>query len=169
MDWDGLFETHADDLIRICWRILGRQPDVEDCLQETFVQAFQRAQSETVRNWPGLLRRIAVMSALALLRKRRNQPDTNLSAIAFEPAAVQDTPDKAAIRRELEDRLRQEVGALPEQEAAVFCLRFFESYSVSDTANTLGISTGAVAAASFRARRHLEQRMADVLPTASSE
>jgi RNA polymerase sigma-70 factor (ECF subfamily) len=169
VDWDELFEAHADDVIRVCWRILGRRADVEDCVQETFVQAFQREQCETVRNWPGLLRRIAVMTALALLRKRKMRHDTSLSESAYDPPASDESPDQLAIRRELENRLRREVGALPDQEAAVFCLRYFESFSVSETANTLAISNGAVAAASHRARGHLEQRMADVLGTAPQE
>ena len=169
MDWDELFEAHADDLIRICWRILGCRADVEDCLQETFIQAFQCSNRETVRNWPGLLRRIAVMTSLSVLRQRKMRKLSNLSPDSSEPPSGGESPDERAIRRELENRLRQEVGSLPEQEAAVFCLRYFDALSVTETANTLEISTGAVAAASHRARKRLEQRMADVLPAASPE
>jgi RNA polymerase sigma-70 factor (ECF subfamily) len=169
VNWDGLFEANADDLIRVCWRILGRRVDVEDCVQETFVQAFQIQQREAVRNWPGLLRRIAVMTALATLRKRKVRPNTTLSQCEYDPPASGEMPDERAVRQELEARLRREVSALPDQEAAVFCLRYFESFSVTETASTLGISRGAVCAASHRARKHLEQRMSDVLPTTLPE
>ena len=165
MDWDKLFETNGDDLIRICWRILGSRADVEDCVQETFVQAIQTQQRDTVRNWPGLLRRIAVMTALAALRRRKVRQSTRLSPSANELPARGETPDQAASRRELEERLRREVAGLPDREASVFCLRYFELMSLDETADTLGISSGAAAAASHRARRHLEQQMADVLPT----
>lgn len=167
MDWNALFDAHADDLIRICWRILGRRSDVDDCVQETFVQAFQAQQRQTVRNWPGLLRRIAVVNALAALRKRRVRADTHLSA--HHLPASDAAPDELAAGRELEERLRREIGALPDQEAAVFCLRYFESMSVAETATTLRVSAGAVSAATLRARKRLAQRMNDVLPTTSAE
>lgn len=169
MDWDGLFESHSDDLVGICWRILGRRADVEDCVQEAFVKAVQIERRETIRNWPGLLRRLAVLTALEVLRKRRVRHDTLLSENAYDPPANDDAADELAIRRELENRLRQEVAALPSQEAVVFCLRYFELATVSETAHTLGISTGAVATASLRARKRLQQRMADVLPTTLPE
>ena len=169
MDWDALFDAHADDLIRICWRILGRRADVDDCVQETFVQAFQTQQRQAIRNWPGLLRRIAVLNSLALLRKRKTRGDTHLSQHAYEQPARDATPDELAAERELEDRLRREIGGLPDQEAAVFCLRYFDSMSVAETATVLGISPGAVSAATFRARKRMAQRMSDVLPSTSTE
>ncbi|MEM1224970.1 MAG: sigma-70 family RNA polymerase sigma factor [Planctomycetota bacterium] len=164
MDWEGLFESHADELVGICWRILGRRVDVEDCMQETFTKAFQIERRETIRNWPGLLRRLAVLTALEILRKRRTRRDTPLSEIAYDPPAGDQAVDEVAIHRELENRLRNEVASLPEQDAVVFCLRYFDLATVSETAHTLGISTGAVATASLRARKRLQQRMADVLP-----
>ena len=169
MDWDELFETHADDLVGICWRILGRRADVEDCVQEAFVKAVQIERREAIRNWPGLLRRLAVLTALETLRKRKMGYDILLPDNAQDPPANDAGAEQLAIRRELEHRLRHEVAALPNQEGSVFCLRYFELASVSETANTLGISTGAVAAASLRARKRLQQRMADVLPTTLPE
>ncbi|MEM9365409.1 MAG: sigma-70 family RNA polymerase sigma factor [Planctomycetota bacterium] len=169
MDWKRLFDSHADDLIGICWRILGRRADVEDCVQEVFVKAFQMERRETIRNWPGLLRRLAVLTALEALRKRKRRQDALLSEHACDLAAREDGADEIAIHRELESRLRREVAALPDQEAAVFCLRYFESATVSETASTLGVSTGAVAAASLRARKRLQQRMSDVLPARVKE
>ena len=95
--------------------------------------------------------------------------DTHLSQHAFEPPASDSSPDELAAGRELEQRLRREISELPDQEAAVFCLRYFESMSVAETAATLGVSAGAVSAATLRARKRLAQRMNDVLPTTSSE
>lgn len=169
MDWEALIETHADDLVGICWRILGRRADVEDCVQEAFVKAVQLERRQKIHNWPGMLRRIVVLTALETLRKRRTRKDRPFSETACDPPAVDGRADEFAIRRELEDRLRSEVTMLPDQEAAVFCLRYFELATVSETANTLGISNAAVAAASLRARKRLRHRLADVLPTKLTE
>ena len=72
MDWETLIEAHFDDVLRISWRILGRAADVDDCAQDTFLHLFQLQQREPIRNWPGLLRHVAVTTALASLRRRRS-------------------------------------------------------------------------------------------------
>ncbi len=169
MDWEALFELHADDVVRLCWRILGRHADVEDCVQDTFVQAIQFHRRQDVRNWPGLLRRIAVMTSLAVLRRRTTRQCEGLSVDDGRLATSEQPPDELAMHRELEDRLRSEVATLPPREAAVFCLRYFESLSVSETAESLGISPAAVSVSLHRARKRLEARMADVLSMTAQE
>ena len=160
MDWDALFETHVDAVLRICWRITGRQTDVEDCVQETFLQAFQWHQREHVRNWAGALRRIAVTSSLACLRRR---VDIDPIEENRDPESPEEIPAETAMRRELEGRLRQAVAGLPDREATVFCLRYFESQTTEETAHLLKIPNGAVAAALHRARRKLERELAELL------
>jgi RNA polymerase sigma-70 factor (ECF subfamily) len=60
------------------------------------------------------------------------------------------------VERELADRLRQAITQLPDREAAVFCLRYFDDLSYQDIAETLHIQTGAVASALHKARLKLE-------------
>jgi len=50
-------------VVRISWRILGRGGDVEDSVQEGFFEAFRLHRRETVRQWGGLLRRLAAVVA----------------------------------------------------------------------------------------------------------
>lgn len=169
MNWESLYELHADAVVRICWRILGCRADAEDCVQETFLQAFERQRLERIQNWPGLLRRIAVMTSLATLRRRKLRNAEALPADLSDETDGSERPDDVVVRKELEARLRREVAVLPDRDAAVFCLRYFESLSVSETADALDISAGAVSIALHRARRQLETRMADLLNTSSGE
>jgi RNA polymerase sigma-70 factor (ECF subfamily) len=67
-----------------------------------------------------------------------------------------ETPDEAAVSRELADRLRQAIGELPPREAEVFCLRYFDDLPYQEIADTLSISSGAVAMALHKARAKLE-------------
>ena len=54
------------------------------------------------------------------------------------------------------ERLRRAIAQLPDREAAVFCLRYFDDLSYQDIADSLHIRTGAVASALHKARLKLE-------------
>ena len=113
-------------VISISWRILGNAADVEDNVQDVFLKACRLDRETTVRNWPGLLRRLATLGALAKRRQRRHHASlTELSPLDEKTLA----PDAAAIRREEETRLRDAIAALPPREGAAFALRYFGTWS----------------------------------------
>jgi RNA polymerase sigma-70 factor (ECF subfamily) len=138
------------------WRVLGHEADAEDVVQEVFLQAHQLLQTQPVRHWGGLLRRLAACRALDRLRQRR--PTVALDNLAL--FASSDGPEETAIGHELAQRLREVVAQLPEREATVFCLRYFEDLSYRQIADTLQVGTGAVAVALHKARAKLETLLA---------
>jgi RNA polymerase sigma-70 factor (ECF subfamily) len=139
-------------VISISWRILGNAADVEDNVQDVFLEACRIQGRATVRHWRGLLRRLATLGALAKRRQRRR----HASLAEVSPLDVKSLPpDQAAIRQEEESHLRDAVAALPEREGAVFALRYFENLDLPEIANCLGISYSAAGAALSRARTKL--------------
>jgi len=156
-DWDALIDEYGPMVVRVSWRILGRGADVEDNVQEVFFEAFRLHQRETVRQWGGLLRRLATLGALARLRRRRRE--ASLEGLA-EPAC-ECPPEENLIAGELEARLRAAVAALPGREGAVFSLRYFEGLQLPEIAATLGIKYAAAATALSRARAKLEAVFAE--------
>jgi RNA polymerase sigma-70 factor (ECF subfamily) len=139
-------------VVRVSWRILGHNADVEDNVQEVFCQAFQFESRETVRHWGGLLRRLATLGALARLRRRRCESSFDESV---QPSR-EPLPEESVIAGELEARLRVAVAGLPDREGAVFSLRYFEGLELSEIAATLRINYSAAATALSRARAKLE-------------
>ncbi len=151
-DWNRIVREHGPLVFGTAWRILGHAADTEDVVQEVFLEVHRIGQSQPVRHWPALLRRVAACRALDRLRQRRAV--VSLDGVAlFDPG---DDPEEAAIGRELAERLRQAVALLPEREGAVFCLRYFEELSYQQIAETLNVSPGAVATALHKARAKLE-------------
>lgn len=145
-------------VIGISWRILGNSADVEDNVQDVFLEACHIHERTTVRHWRGLLRRLATIGALAKRRQRRN----HASLADVSPLDVKTPPpEEAAIGRELESKLRDAVAALPEREGAVFVLRYFENLELPEIAVSLGITYSAAGTALSRARARLSNVFAE--------
>ena len=117
-DWDRIVREQGPLVYRTAWRILGHAADTEDVVQEVFLQAHQFVKTRAVRHWSGLLRRLAACRALDRLRQRR----CTLSLDGLDLPTNGETPDEAAVSRELAERLRQAIAELPPREAEVFCL-----------------------------------------------
>jgi RNA polymerase sigma-70 factor (ECF subfamily) len=159
-DWDRIVREYGPLVFATAWRILGHAADTEDVVQEVFLQVHQLQQTHPVRHWPGLLRRLAACRALDRLRQRRSTVSLNgLSLIGPDTG-----PEVAALERELAERLRRAIAQLPEREATVFCLRYFDDLSYQDIADTLSIQTGAVASALHKARLKLEAFLLETVP-----
>lgn len=134
-------------------RVLGHEADTEDVVQDVFTEALRLWQGKKVRNWGGWLRRVAVCRAIDRLRQRRSHPPLES---ATEPAHML-TPDSVMESRELSERLREALQQLSENEAAIFCLRYFEELSYDEIAKTLDMQSAAVGMALHRAKAKLSQ------------
>ena len=159
-DWEDLIDKCGPMVICISWRILGNSADVEDNVQDVFLEAFRIHERTTIRHWRGLLRRLATLGALAKRRQRRH----HVSLAEVLPLDVKTpAPEETAIRRELETKLRDAVAALPEREGATFALRYFENLELPEIARCLGISYSAAGAALSRARAKLTHVFAETI------
>jgi RNA polymerase sigma-70 factor (ECF subfamily) len=158
VNWDRLVQNHGPAVFGIAWRILGHAVDAEEVVQDVFLEAFRVRGALPVKNWPGLLRRLATCRALD--RRRSRKPALSLDALGL--VETNTDPEAAAVGRELAERLREAVAQLPEQEGAVFSLRYYEDLSNQEIAETLNVSPGAVAAALHRARAKLAAQLLGV-------
>jgi RNA polymerase sigma factor (sigma-70 family) len=122
-----------------------------------FLEAYRLRAAEAVRCWPALLRRLAACRALDRLRQRRKV----LSLNGLSVASRNGDPAAAAIGKELAERLRQAIGELPQREATVFCLRYFEDEPNQRIAEILSIHPGAVGVALHKARAKLEALLSE--------
>lgn len=155
VDWNTLIEEHGPLVLRISWRILGNRADVEDNVQEVFLQAVRLQGREEVRHWRGLLRRLATLGALGSIRRRRG----HLPLEDVSPVDPRERPDESAMRRELQRRLRLALAELPDREGAVFSLRYFEGMTLAEIAESLEISYAAAGTALSRARSKLDRAL----------
>jgi RNA polymerase sigma-70 factor (ECF subfamily) len=152
-DWERIVREHGPMVFGTAWRILGHAADTEDVVQDVFLEVFRLRADGSVRSWAGYLRKMAACRALDRLRQKR-RPVVSLNGLALRSPAP--GPELLAAEKELADRLREAIAELPEREAEVFCLRYFDDLSYQDIANALDINAGAVAQALHKARARLE-------------
>jgi RNA polymerase sigma factor (sigma-70 family) len=152
--WDQIIIDHAPIVVRLTRRILGVGPDAEDVTQEVFLEAFQLQQRQAVTNWGGLLRMMATRSALDRLRFRRRRPTESLDGIEIPSSGS--SAHENAVAAEMAERLRDAIAELPDGQAVVLSLRYFDNLSYEQIGETLHMEPNAVGAALYKARAKLQ-------------
>ena len=167
-DWSQILEIHG----RIVWKTVNRfiedDTDAADCFQETFVAAFEFSRKHQIRNWPGLLKRLATTNALYRLRKRMRRTITPRS-VCDAPEIVDNAsqPPEVAEGHELFERLREALAALPAEQAEACCLRFLEGLSYVEIAAGLGVTVNHVGVLLNRAKASLREYLQAFAPPCS--
>lgn len=149
-DWDRIVERHGQRVFRVALRILGSVQDAEDIAQDVFVEAYRLHKAGPVQSWTGLLVRIATLRSIDRLRRARP-----LQELREMTAAVTAEPFEEAIAIELSERLRKAVVELPDQQATIFVMTYYEELSREEVAASLGLSPEGVSAGLYKARQRL--------------
>ncbi len=153
---------------RTAHRLVNNATDAADCFQRAFVSALELERTEAIRNWPGLLKRLATARALECLRQRRREWDRQT---AIPESSVVDRssvgPLQAAQTSELAEQLREALANLDVQQADVFCLACLEGFSYQEIAEHLGVKVNYVGVLLHRARASLQERLQAHRPAGS--
>jgi RNA polymerase sigma-70 factor, ECF subfamily len=159
-------------LRRLLWTMLGDTFEVDDLLQESFLQAYlglgQLRQPERFGAW---VYGIALNLARMRLRSRPSSPASLEvlpggvvigDAISEQPPL----PEAAVEQLEVAKRLRQAIAALPDAERQAVRRVLLEGLSHRETAAALGTTVGAVKDRLHRGRQRLRAALeADLAPT----
>ena len=174
--FEDLVERYGDRLYRFALRTCGTREDAQDILQETFVQAFRSLSTvehpEALRSW---LYRVAANACLMLRRKRKSEPDRDLSVEDLVPSGAAGEgppveipdpgalPDELAARAEWHERVHRAIGDLPPAYRIVLVMRDIEQLSTQEVATALGLEVSAVKMRLHRARLKVRQRLEEIL------
>lgn len=150
------------------YRILGNWEDAEDMLQESQLKAFRHLdQFRGACSFSTWLTRIAINSALMLLRKRRVRSETSYDRAAdstgdwelWEFPATSPSPERYYSDQEAEELLRGAILRLPWSYRTAFELYYSEDRSTIEIAQALGISLAAAKSRLYRARTTLRNTL----------
>jgi RNA polymerase sigma-70 factor, ECF subfamily len=159
-----LIERHADKVFQTTYQVTRNRQDTEDALQESFLRAFIHLKEFQERSsFSTWLTRIAINSALMILRKKRNCSEVPIDRTDgpagnfenWEPRSPWEDPESRYVRRESHELLRQAIQQLPPVSRDVIELLQVKEYSCREIAQSLGISVPAVKSRLARARKAL--------------
>jgi RNA polymerase sigma-70 factor (ECF subfamily) len=158
---------------------LGMVKDPEEALdvsQEAFVKVHRYLDrfkgDSSFYTW---LYRITTNTCIDVLRRRgisssdsveyddTVQMDLSEASLGVLSSQVESNPARAALRRELGEKLEEALAQLPEKHRAILLLRELEGMSYEDLARTLEIPKGTVMSRLFHARSKVQRLLSRYL------
>jgi RNA polymerase sigma-70 factor (ECF subfamily) len=158
-----IFLRHRTDVARLVYRMLSAPADLEDVVQEVFVQVFRslkdfRGQSK-FSTW---LHRVTVNVVLMHRRSARSRPVLTEEAPSDTIADDrQRLPDEDAERSERMHAFQRLLGRLAEKKRVVFVLHELEGLAPAEIADIVDAPVLTVRTRLFYARRELEAMLPD--------
>jgi RNA polymerase sigma-70 factor, ECF subfamily len=152
--FERLYREHSGRVYGLCLRLTRDVAQAEDCVQETFINAWRAlGKFETRSSFGTWLHRIAVNVVLG--KRRRVTPP--MESVDEHPEALDcewvfDTPV------EVED-IENAIGSLPDGARDVLVLCALYGYSHGEAAKMLGVAEGTCKAQLHRARHLLRDRL----------
>ncbi|ADB15943.1 RNA polymerase, sigma-24 subunit, ECF subfamily [Pirellula staleyi DSM 6068] len=176
---EQLVRQYGAQVLAVARRMLGRDDDAADALQDTFVAAARglgnfRGEAE-LGTW---LHRIAVNVCLMKLRKNRRRPTVSLDELLphFDATghhqggvlAWKRSPLELLCSEESREQVRSCIDRLPDDFRSILLLRDLEELDTAETARILEISEGAVKTRLHRARAALRTLLTPLMKGSSA-
>jgi RNA polymerase sigma-70 factor (ECF subfamily) len=116
-----LYERTREQAWRILHRVVGPSPDLEDLLQEAYLQLMRSlGQYRGEASVSTFLHRVCVNVGLMHLRGRRRRPEALMDEVPEVPAGEAADPERAAEVKQAAHLVQQALATLSEEKAAVF-------------------------------------------------
>jgi RNA polymerase sigma factor (sigma-70 family) len=146
-----LFQRHHATLVRVAYAMLGTREAAEDAVQDAFVSLF--------RQWSRLrdpMAAEAYLRSAVLNRCRSGIRERVRERTSAVPTPLQvGTPEESAQRHQDAVLVGRALRQLPRRQAEAVACRYLLELTVAETAETLGISDGAVKRHTHRGLRAL--------------
>ena len=164
-----LHELYGRRLYRKIYSITRHHEDAEDVLQDTLMRAYLSLNSFEGRSrFYSWLTRIAINSALMVLRKRRNRAEVAIElgsgnedeSLQVEFKDARPNPEETYVVHERRRHLTRAVASLSPAFRTVMELQTTHSGSMKEIAEALHVTVPTVKARLHRARRRVAERIA---------
>jgi len=158
--FEMLVRRHEDTVFRLASRILnGNNAEARDVAQEVFIRLWEkpRAWKPTARftTW---LYRVTTNHALNRLRSTKLKSIFSLTDYTSDYFPSSDeTPDQRMTRKEDNVLFEEKFNKLPPRQKAALHLRYREDMSITEVADSLGVSVKSVESLLFRAKKTLRE------------
>jgi RNA polymerase sigma factor (sigma-70 family) len=165
--FEELWARHSNTAFKLVYRIIGNRDDAEDTLQDAWMKAFVHLKTFDGRSkFSTWLARIAINSALMVLRRKRSRPETSMDWSGDGETWQQwEVPDNTLniedlyLKREAELNLKEAIERLRPPLRSVMEIQRSHYRSNKEVADAAGISVAAVKSRLLRARAQLRSSL----------
>lgn len=155
-----LFLTYKTLVYRVVYRLLRIQEDVDDAVQQTFIEVFKSLHGyEGNSKFTTWLYRIAVNVSIQFLRKRRNDTISDMDPEILPSERSKDYIEHQELRKQIETVL----DTLPLKKRIVVILHDVEERTMEEIAVILNIPIGTVKSRLFHGRDEMRKKLQKVL------
>jgi RNA polymerase sigma-70 factor (ECF subfamily) len=157
-----LFLAHRQDVARLVFRMTGPSADIEDLVQETFLQVHRSiGDFRGDARFSTWLYRLTVNVVLMHRRAAKSRPQLFGEAAAPPPPDPELLPDEQVARKRRVAAFYRLVDRLSEKKRTVFLLHELEGMSPADIATAVGAHVLTVRTRLFYARRELLEMVSE--------
>jgi len=167
-----IFDLYHKKVYRIAYGVVRQREDALDIVQEVFIKLFR-----SIRNFKGesrlytYLYRMAMNTAIDFARKTKKVPTSGIDEEGgFHPIDdPEKRPDRVAVYKELEERVRWALEQLPQDQRATILFREVEGLSYQEIAEVMGCSIGTIMSRLHYARKRVQQLLKDYISQGERE
>lgn len=148
----------------IAYRILNHQQDSEECVNDTWLRAWETIPPTHPDNLRGFLGKITRNAALNRLREQNSEKRGGKVLMESLEELRECVSDGNLVEHTVEQRLLTEcvsrfLAAQPQEKRVAFVLRYWYMYSLQEIAEKLGLSESKVRSMLFRLRKQLKVQL----------
>jgi RNA polymerase sigma-70 factor, ECF subfamily len=166
-EFEGVVSQFLPFLYRRAYRFVGDPHDAEDAVQDALLSAYKHLdQFKGTAKMATWLTSIVTNSALTQLRRRPRQPHVSLDERLDEErgyswsdrlADAKPSPEDECVLSDLDGRLMQSVRKLSPSLQEAIRLSCLDGLTMSEAAQTLGVSEATIKSRLWRARSELKR------------
>ncbi len=161
---ENCITEYGRDIYSFCRFITGNRQEADDLYQETFLRAVEHCGRMNIQENPkgyllSMSMRLWKDKRRKLARRQRIAPEQTYLE-GWEPSEeTGESPETAALQKELQARVREAVDSLAEKYRITVLLYYMEEMNAAQIAQILKVPVGTIKSRLFQARKLLKQKL----------
>lgn len=164
-EFEQLFKEHFKSLYAYAFTILKNEAIAEETVQHVFYKIWEKKVPETIQtSLKAYLYKAVYHESLNYLKHQKIKARYHVHVMHQSKNHIDQGASRKILVKELEEKIRDAMNALPQQCRTIFQLSRFEGLKYQEIADQLGISIKTVENQMGKALKQLRVKLIDYLP-----